>query len=80
MVIPAAKPIILASAIPTWKKRSGKSFLNASIFNEPIKSAHKATTLGLVLPNSAKPAPNPERVSFFSVKVYFFILSKGLSN
>jgi hypothetical protein len=40
----AAAPIILASAIPIWKKRSGNSFLKASIFKEPVKSAHKATT------------------------------------
>ena len=74
MVSPAAIPIILASAIPIWKKRVGFSSMNFSIFREPIKSAQRATTLGLVRPSSASPAPKPLRVSFFPVSVYFFIL------
>jgi hypothetical protein len=35
-----------------------------SIFKEPVRSAQRATTLGLVFPSSSNPAPNPERVSF----------------
>src|SRR5690606_32956342 len=71
-------PIILASAIPIWKKRSGFSSMNFSIFKDPIKSAQSATTFGFVLPNSAKPAPKPLLVSFFSVYVYVFIFLIGL--
>ena len=67
MARPAAIPIILASAIPIWKKRLGFSSINFSILSEPIKSAHNATTFSLVLPNSANPAPKPDLVSFFSV-------------
>ena len=79
MVIPAAIPIIFASAIPTCVKRSGNSAMKASIFNEPTKSAHKATTFSFFLPASSKPAPKPERVSFFSVYVYFFTMSLFLT-
>ena len=63
MVNPAAIPIIFASAIPTWKKRSGFSLINWSILSEPMRSAQSATTFGFVLPSSVSPAPKPERVS-----------------
>src|SRR6185369_10435916 len=53
--------------------RSGKSFLKASIFMEPSRSATSATTLGFCLPSSCSPTPKPERVSFLSVKVNFVI-------
>src|SRR5688572_21645996 len=76
MVSPAAMPIMLASAIPTWKKRSGCAFWNASIFSDPVRSAQSATTCGLDFPSSESPAPKPERVSFFSVYVYFFIVKR----
>src|SRR5690606_11376107 len=74
MVRPAARPIILASAMPTWKKRSGNSFRKSPILSEPIRSAQSPTTPGLARPASRSPAPKPERVSFFSVYVNFFIL------
>ncbi len=67
MVSPAAIPIILASAIPVWKNLSGAFSMNFSILRDPMRSAQSATTLGLVSASSAKPAPKPERVSFFSV-------------
>src|SRR3546814_19167056 len=60
--------------MPTWKNRSGNSFLKSPIFREPIRSAHKPTTFGLERPASRSPTPKPERVSFFSVYVNFFIL------
>src|SRR5690606_28168040 len=74
MVRPAARPIILASAMPTWKKRSGNSFRKSPILSEPIRSAQSPTTFGLARPASRSPTPKPERVSFFSVYVNFFIL------
>ncbi len=67
MVKPAAIPIILASAIPIWKKRSGAFSMNFSIFSEPIRSAQSATTFGFLSASSANPAPKPLLVSFFSV-------------
>ena len=73
MVRPAAIPIILASAMPTWKKRVGFSSWNFSILSEPMRSAQSATTLGFLRPSSASPAPKPLRVSFLPVSVYFFI-------
>ena len=39
MVIPAV-PIMLASAMPVWKKRP-ENLLKASIFNEPVRSAQR---------------------------------------
>src|SRR5690606_34948416 len=38
---------------------------------EPVRSAHKATTDEFFFPSSWRPTPKPERVSFFSVNVYF---------
>ena len=48
------------------------NFSTGRVYDQ-IKSAQRATTLELVLPNSAKPAPKPLLVSFFCVYVYFFI-------
>src|SRR5690606_8943160 len=78
--MPAARPIILASAMPTWKNRSGNSFLKSPIFMDPSRSAHKPTTLGFFLPASSRPAPKPERVSFFSVYVNFVAIESGESS
>src|SRR5690606_6897868 len=73
IVIPAAIPIIFASAIPIWKNRSGWFFLNSSILREPVKSAQRATTSLFFFPSSVSPSPKPERVSFWPESVYFFI-------
>ena len=62
---PAASPIIFASAIPVWKNLSGFSFANSFIFNEPVRSAHNATTFSLDLPSSVRPSPKPDLVSLF---------------
>ena len=67
MVNPAAMPIMLASAMPHWIKRSGKDFMKAFSFIEPAKSAVRATTFGLDLPNSNIPSPKPLLVSFCPV-------------
>jgi hypothetical protein len=64
MVKPAAMPIILASAMPHWTKRSGQAFINGAILSEPARSAVKTTTLGLFLPTSKMPSPKPARVYF----------------
>src|SRR5690606_7984816 len=52
----------------------GNSLIKASIFRDPIRSAHRATTSLFLLPASSSPAPKPERVSFCSVNVYFFMV------
>ena len=41
----------------------GFSSAKTFIFNEPVKSAHNATTLSLDLPNSVRPSPKPDLVS-----------------
>ncbi len=47
--------------------------MNGSSFKEPTRSAQSATTLGFFAALArAFRHPKPERVSFFSVKVYFF--------
>ena len=66
MVSPAATPIMFASATPHWMKRSGNSFSKASILSDPVRSAQRPTTSGLLRPSSSRPSPNPERVSFLS--------------
>ena len=38
-----------------------------TIEDRRLRLAQRATTLGLVLPSSCRPAPKPERVSFDSV-------------
>jgi hypothetical protein len=67
-----AVPIMFASAIPIWKKRSemvGKS----SNFNDQIQVGAKAQLHFHFLSNSVIPAPNPERVSLLPWFSYFFI-------
>ena len=63
----ARQRIMLASAMPTCTKRSGNSLIKSFIFNDPIRSAQRATTWSFFLPASSSPAPKPERVSFLSV-------------
>ena len=70
---PAEMPIILASAMPVWMKRSGWAFLKSPIFKLPVTSAHKAKIRGSFSPASNKPAPNPERVSLKSLQFIAFI-------
>ena len=59
MVIPVATPIMLASAMPTLKKRSGNASLKAFILSEPVKPAHSPRTLSFCCPASSNPAQIP---------------------
>jgi len=54
---PAAIPTMLDSAIPQSKNLSGKAFLKTPVFVAPARSASKTTTLGLILPSSARALP-----------------------
>ncbi len=68
--IPAATDIMLLSAIPQSKKRSGKAFLNFIVFVASAKSASNTTIFGYFAPNSTSASPYASRVAILSPILY----------
>ncbi len=54
---PPAMPTMLASAMPTVKKRSGNSLPKAALKVDLARSASSATMLGFERPSSARASP-----------------------
>src|SRR5207302_9473079 len=59
---PAAIPIILASAIPTLKKRSGYRSAKRLVFIETEVSAPSTTILGSLEPSSSRASERASRI------------------
>src|SRR3989338_723043 len=79
---PAAIPAILASAMPTLKKRSGNAFAKESVFVDLERSPSKTTIFECVLPNSASAFPYESRVAgpnFFSSAMFTYLFLLILS-
>src|SRR5947207_11659196 len=51
---PAATEIMFGSAMPSWKKRSGKAFPKSMDFSDSVVSAPTTTTLGFRRPRSTR--------------------------
>ena len=54
---PAATPIMLASAMPQSKKRSGATFWNMAVQVETDRSASSTTSSGCSAANACRVAP-----------------------
>jgi hypothetical protein len=57
VAMPAAMPARLASAMPTFRKRSGKALAKPLVLVDLERSASSTTTLGLRLPSSTRASP-----------------------
>ncbi len=57
LAMPAAMAVMLASAMPTLKKRSGHALPKTADLVEPLTSASSTTTSGFSLPYLARDSP-----------------------
>ena len=68
---PAAAAIMLPSAMPQLRWRSGKALPNMAVWVEPARSASNTITLSWAAPSSRRASPYPCRVAiFFTSAIY----------